>query len=438
MSTVPYWEYATIIICLLLSGFFSASETALTAISEVKAGHLIERYPRLGSGLQLWTSKPAMVLTSILVGNNLVNIAASAVATDISARLFSSSSLPIAIGIMTFLVLVFGEVMPKNSVRAKPEMYAMISTHILRLFYYAIWPVTILLYGITKGVLWLAGTGTDRAGPSVTEAEIEHMVRISQEEGEIEEHEEAMIHAVFEFGDLQTKEIMVPRTDMVTVPTEITLDDLKRVVSDCGHSRIPVHRKRIDNIVGILYAKDLLRIEHGSNFRITSLVRPPFYVPETKRLNELLREFQQRRVHMAIVVDEYGGTSGLVTLEDILEQLVGDIRDEFDDEAPLIVKLDDNRFEADARMNLDDLSEALDIEFPDQPDYETLGGFITDICGCVPQPGKQVRWDNLIFRILKAEPTRVVKIGIERLGHDEEADNEQDDNPDSNADNKKN
>lgn len=417
MDSVPPWETITVGICLLLSGFFSASETALTSISEVKAKHLIEQRPRIAAGLKLWVARPTRVLTAILIGNNLVNIAASALATDIAARLFPDSGVPVAIGVMTFLVLVFGEVIPKSVVRARPEGYAMVATQVLRIFYYAIFPITYFFWAITRGTVKLAGGSLDRQGPSVTEAEIEHMVRIGQEEGEIEKDEKELIHAVFEFGDTLVKEIMVPRTSMVAVDVGITLEGAARTVAECGHSRIPVYRTRIDNIVGILYAKDLLRNEegNGAQFQIASLLRPTFFVPATKKINELLKEFQKRRVHLAIVVDEYGGTSGIITIEDIIEQIVGDIRDEYDDEEPLLNKLDDLRFEADAQIDLDDLGEAIGAEFPDEQAYETLGGFVTDQCGCVPSAGQQFRWRHFNFRVLRSAPTRVERVLIEVL-----------------------
>jgi len=414
---VPTWEYITVGVCLLLSGFFSASETALTAISEVKAKHLIEQHPRIAAGLRLWVARPTRVLTAILIGNNLVNIAASALATKIATQLIPDSGLPVVIGLMTFLVLVFGEVVPKSVVRARPEGYAMVATQVLRIFYYSIFPVTYLFWLITRGTVSLAGGSLSRQGPSVTEAEIEHMVRIGQEEGEIEKEEKEMIHAVFEFGDTLVKEIMVPRTEMVAVDVGISLEGVGRTVAECGHSRIPVYRTRMDNIVGVLYVKDLLGIEQleDKRFDIATLLRPVYFVPETKRINELLKEFQRRRVHLAVVVDEYGGTSGIITLEDIIEQLVGDIRDEYDDEEPLLTKVDEFRFEADARIDLDDLGQALDVEFPDDQDYETLGGFVTDQCGCVPTDGQQLRWKHLSFRVLRSSPTRVERVAVEIL-----------------------
>jgi CBS domain containing-hemolysin-like protein len=417
VETVPSWEYVAIGICVLFSGFFSASETALTALSEVRAQRLVEERKRAARGLRLWLARPTRVLTTILIGNNLVNVAASALATDVAAQLFAHSGLAIAIGVITFIILVFGEVVPKNSVRANPERYAMFSMQVMTVFYVIAYPVTLVLNYLTRGILHITGGSLRRVGPSVTEAEIEHMVKIGQEEGEIERHEKEIIQRVFEFSDMVVREAMVARTEMISVNVEIGLEELRRTVAECGHSRIPVYRERMDDIVGVLYAKDLLAFgmigANAPGFNIAAILHEPYFVPETMKISELLSEFRRRRVHLAVVVDEYGGTSGIITLEDVLEELVGDIRDEFDEVENLIVKTAGDRYEADARIELDDLEKTLRVSFPEDREYETLGGFVTDKCGCVPDRDFVFEWNGHRFTVLDADPVKVERIRIE-------------------------
>ncbi len=418
MGDVPTWEYLTVVLCLALSAYFSACETALTSLGDARARHILEEKPGMGNAIRLWVERPTRVLTAILVGNNLVNVTASALATHIASTLIPSTAVPVAIGVTTLMLLVFGEVVPKSLVRARAAGFAVSATHLLRIFYLLFYPLVWLLYQITRGAAALTGGSLKRSGPTVTEAEIEHLVRIGQEEGEIEKGEKDMITAVLEFGDTTVKEVMVPRTEMVGIEMETGLDEIRSVVADCGHSRIPIFVESLDSIAGVLYVKDLLRpgATSGSGFKLSSVLRPAYFVPETKKIDELLKEFQKGRVHLAIVVDEYGGTSGIITIEDILEELVGEIHDEYDDEqSPLVRPVGENVFEADAGVNLYDLGKMLGEEFPEQQDFDTLGGFVTHECGCVPEAGHEFTWQRFRFLVMEAQPTKVEKVSIRIL-----------------------
>ena len=418
MGEVPAWEYLAVGLCLALSAYFSACETALTSLGDARARHMLEEKVGRGSAIRLWVERPTRILTAILVGNNLVNVTASALATHIASILIPSTAVPVAIGITTLLLLVFGEVVPKSLARASAARFAASATHLLTAFYFVAYPLVWTLYQITRGVAALTGGSLKRSGPTVTEAEIEHLVRIGQEEGEIEKGEKEMITAVLEFGDTTVKEAMIPRTEVVGIEVGVGFEDLRREVVECGHSRIPVFRENLASITGVLYVKDLLRpgAAGGRGFDLASILRPAYFVPETKKIDDLLKEFQKGRVHLAIVVDEYGGTSGIITMEDILEELVGEINDEYDDvAAPLVRAVGEGEYEADAAVNLYDLGKVLGEEFPEQQDYDTLGGFVTHECGCVPEAGREFEWERFLFRVIAAQPTKVERVSIRVL-----------------------
>ncbi|MDQ4029348.1 MAG: hemolysin family protein, partial [Actinomycetota bacterium] len=256
----------------------------------------------------------------------------------------------------------------------------------------------------------------------VSEEEARTLSEIAEQEEEIEEEEREMIHSIFEFGDTVVREVMVPRPDMVTAPADATVDEVLETIVKAGYSRIPIYEGDNDNIVGVLYAKDLLKRVHESkgDLKVSSLARAPLFVPEQKRVSDLLREMQEQRVHMAIVIDEYGGTAGLVTIEDLIEEIVGEIVDEYDQEEPLVEPVDDDSIRVDAKMSIDEVNEMLKVELPHE-EWDTVGGLVFGLTGRVPLPGERVRFDSLEFLTERVTGRRIQKVVITKLPQAEEA-----------------
>jgi putative hemolysin len=422
-------ELLGIVGCVLLSALYSGSETALTALGSTGAQRLFEEDPRHNRVLKLWIEHPFRALTAILVGNNLVNITATALATDTSTRLFgkatgdddTAAALGLAIGLMTFLVLTFGEITPKIISKAYSTRLAVPAMRFVWLSYYLFFPITFLYVKAAR--MGFRATGQDmetNGGHKVTEADIEFMVNLGSKEGSLGSDIGRMFRSVFEFSETTIREVMVPRVSMVAVEASSSYEELIDLLVACGHSRLPVYEENVDHIVGMFYAKDLLKflLQGGepAQFKVTDFMRAPVFVPTSKKVDDLFTEFQSRRIHIAVAVDEFGGTAGVVTLEDIIEEFFGEIQDEFDVEEPMLRILDDGRAIVDARINLDELEEQLGLGFPEEHLYESLGGFVSEQAGRVPQPGEELFYNGFRLTILESEPTHVVRVEIERQG----------------------
>ena len=417
-----YWEVLGIFACLGLSAFFSGSETALTSLSSTKARQLIEEEGH--SALKLWLDRPIPVLTTILIGNNLVNITASALATDVAHKALAGTSnenwaIPAAIGVMTFLLLTFGEITPKALSKRMYLRVSAFSIRILRPIHILLWPFSRLFVRFTQLVMRALGNDPEERSAFVTYEEIEYLIGLGAKEGTFSEDKERLLRSVVEFPETLVKEIMVPRTDMVAVPSNITLDVVLETLAKCGHSRLPVFADGIDNPIGMFYAKDLIQMlahrDETEPFEIEKHLRPTYFVPQQKRIADLLTEFQGNRIHIAIVVDEFGGTAGIITLEDIIEEIFGDIQDEYDAEPEQIEALAEDLILADARVPIDDIEEFFDVDFPDEPDYESLGGFILAQMGSVPSPGDEFDWDCLHFKIVDADERKIITVEVRRV-----------------------
>jgi CBS domain containing-hemolysin-like protein len=417
LDSISLIEFGVIACCVVLSAFFSASETALTAMSEREARQLIETGKRSYQSLMLWVEYPNRILTTLLIGNNVVNILASAMATVLAQKLGSNQVVAVATGVMTLVILVFGEITPKTFAKHNYKRFAPWAIVPLRVLYYAVFPITVALVKLSKVLVRLIGGEVSRSGPFITEEDIAYLINLGQREGVIEKHEEQLLTSVFEFSDTTVREIMIPRTEMVAVEVGLDRDELHRAVAEAGHSRIPVYQDTPDNIVGVFYAKDLLKVASKADkpFQLSTAMRKPYFVPEVMSIADLLKEFQRRKTHLAVVVDEYGGTAGIVTLEDILEEIVGEIQDEYDvDEAQFRV-LPGGKMVADGRISTYTLGEKLGVEFPQSDLYETLGGFLTVRSGRLPPPGTRVHWNGFDFVIKEADDRRIRRVEIEKL-----------------------
>jgi putative hemolysin len=414
--TAAEWlQLLGIFIALILSACSSAAETALTSVSRIKIKNQVEDGDKTAQEIERLLAEPNKFLTTILVVNNVAVIVASTLATLLAIKLTQSWGELISTLLMALVVLVFCEITPKTAVIQNPERWARVLVHPVRGAAWVLTPVIGFLGFITASLVRLLGGRVRRRGPFVTEEELRMLVAVGEEEGVIEEEEREMIHSIFELGDRPVREVMVPRIDMVTLESDDTLDDATTLIMQGGQSRIPVYEDTIDNIIGVLYAKDLLRhLRQGSTqARVRDFVRPAYFVPESKKLDDLLHELQHQRVHMAIVVDEYGSVAGLVTIEDLVEEIIGDIQDEYDKEEVLYERISDDEYVMDAKIGIDDFNELLDTRLVGE-DYDTLGGFVYTQLDKVPSVGDEVKYRNLTLTVLSTKGRRITKVKVIR------------------------
>jgi CBS domain containing-hemolysin-like protein len=401
-------------IFLCLSAFFSSAETAFISISDIRIQHLIEQGRRGVLLVKKLKDNNQRLLITILIGNNLVNIAASSIATSIAIRIFESNAIGIAVGIMTILILFFGEIVPKNIAMAKNEPLAIFSAPILQALQYILYPVIKILEICT--VLLSKQFDREHNDPIITEAEIKSVVSLGEEIGEIEEDERIMIHNIFRFSDLRVDEIMVDRTQMFSIDSETAIEKAASEIVTQGYSRIPVYKKKLDNILGILYAKDILEaiLKGHHQGLVKEIVRPAMFIPESMLLDDLLTEFQKEKVHIALVTDEHGGVSGLVTIEDLLEEIVGEIYDETDNEEIMIRKIDDHKSIVKGETEIEDVNRELQLNLSEKEDYETISGFILSKLRFIPAVGEELQTADAVIRVTKADARRIIEVEIEK------------------------
>lgn len=427
MEESSYLSQILLLVCLvILSAVFSSAETALTSLSAVKRKKLGSEYPVVGKFLTKLFEKPGKMLTTILVGNNIVNIMATSISTLIFIQWLNSLGIQNKIVVtatstlfMTLILLIFGEITPKTFALKKAEGLAIILGRPIYYLSIALSPVIIILNKISKTVIKLVGGRQLEKDSLVSEDEIKILINMGVEEGVLEVSEEKMLNSIIEFGDIIVREIMTPRTAIIAVDSKTPIRKVVDVISKNGHSRIPVFSERLDNIIGFIYAKDLLTIPPDKNDSISfaqSLMRDPHYVPETKKIDELLNEMKRNKIHIAVVVDEYGGTSGLVTIEDILEEIVGEIQDEYDlKEEERIVKVDDNKYVVSGMINVGYLNRELEINLSEDDDYDSLAGFMVNKLGKIPIKGDIYENRDLRITVVNVIRRRITKLKLEIL-----------------------
>ncbi len=420
MSGLGY-EFLMIGVSLITSAFFSSSETALTSLAPLKVAQIIQEDEKNAKYFSIWMNHPNKMLNTILIGNNVANIFASVLAGDIAMKLSGSSQLALTTAVMTIFILFFGEITPKTFAKHNAESFAKLSIRILAFFYYLFYPFTYIMNVFVKGVIKLAGGSIDAEKPLITEEELEFMINVSKDEGILEDQTKEMIHNIIDFKEITVKEIMIPRTEMVCIEINKSVADLLDLIEEHEYSRIPAYEGRLDNIVGIIYIKDLIKKLKEKDIEYISLreiLREAMFVPETKNIYHLFKEFQAKRVHVAIVIDEYGGVAGLVTMEDILEEIVGEIRDEYDvKEEDDFVKIGENRYIVDAGMDLDDFCEILDIEkTEDMEEYETVAGLVYDLADSIPEEGDEFELQGKYkLKVLELNGRKIEKIEVEKI-----------------------
>lgn len=417
MSESLILELLAIGACVLLSGVFSGSETALTSLGELKVRHMLEENPK-AKPLKLWLEHPNKVLNTILIGNNIVNILGSVLATDFSAKLFGDSHIAAVTGVMTLMVLFFGEITPKTFAKHNAVALAPYVMRVLKLPYWFFYPFSYGINKLVKGMIIISGGKLDKNKNKITEDELEFYITESEKAGVIENGKSRMLQNIFDISEIYVKEVMVPRTDMVAIDITDPIDSIMEKIYSTEFSRIPVFEENIDNIIGILYVKDLLRFVNKEDeaFELRKVLRKPYFIPETKKIDAMLGEFQKRRNHMAVIIDEYGGVDGIVTLEDILEEIVGEIWDEYDTEEHMVTQTADDIYIVDVRMDIDDFCEKFELEkTTEMEEYETLGGLVFDVAEKIPDIGEQYTYENYTLKILNKQERRLDKVELRRI-----------------------
>jgi CBS domain containing-hemolysin-like protein len=404
-------ELLSLVALLLISALLTGAEAAYFSLGRARLKRLAEERGSGDSALQPLLRRPHDLLVTLLVGTTLVQIAASAFAAAIAAKMFGPVGLPIAIGTMTVLLVVFGEVLPMTLAVEHPERYSAWVNRPVRWLSVFVWPFRVLLGGLATLTLRVVGSERKQGQPEISEEELRTLVDVGAREGVVDRTEREMIHKVFELEDTLVREVMVPRPDMFCLDLATPPPEILPLLREHLHSRVPVFDETVDQIVGVLYTKDLLPYLRGlpPDFDLRAHLHPPYFVPESKRADALLREFQAKKLHLAIVVDEYGGTAGLVALEDLLEELVGEIRDEFDEEERLIQKLDATTYRVSGKLSIEELNAATGLSLPNES-FDTVGGWVLDLFGRVPHKGEKAHTDEVTVAVEKVQRTRIVEV----------------------------
>ena len=411
METSDILQLVILVLLLSASAFFSSAETALMTSNKLRIRNLAENGDKRAEKVLEITANTDKMLSAILIGNNIVNLSASALSTTLTLKVFGSSLVGVATGILTFLILVFGEITPKNVASKNAENMALKYIGIISVLVVILTPV---IYVVNKvaGIVISLFVKNNGDNNMVTEDELRAMVEVSHEDGVIEKEEKKMIVNVVDFGDTVAGDIMLPRVDMVMVSVESSYGEILKIFREERYTRIPVYEESPDNVIGILNVKDFLLIENKENFSVKEHLREPLYTYEYKKTSSLMVDMRKTGANIVIVLDEYGTTVGLITLEDMLEEIVGEIRDEFDaDEDEGITKISETEYLIDGSTNLDDVNDRIGLELSSE-EYESIGGIIMEKLGRLPVEGEVITFDNIILTVKKMDHARIEKVGL--------------------------
>ena len=412
-STANILQIGLLVVLLLGSGFFSASETSLMSLSKIRIRYMEDEGVKGAKLVGSLIEKSSDLLSSILVGNNIVNIAATSVSKSLFINIFGDGGVAIATAVMTVLVLVFGEITPKTIAANSPEKVAVVVSKPISIIMKITKPI-VWVFNLLTGIIFkIMGIDNDGVKPFITEEELKAMVNVSHEEGVLEMEEREIINNVFQFGDMQAKEAMIQRLDMVAIDIEDSYDEIIELFKSEKLSRLPVYQESIDDIVGILNIKDIIFLsdEEIENFDIKNYVREAFFTYEFKKITQLLEEMKKEKTQMAIVVDEYGGTAGLLTIEDLVEVIVGDIDDEYDEEEEEIVKINDNEYLVEGSTKISDVNEQLGINLESE-EFDSIGGFIIGYLKRIPEENEIIEVEDVKFKVESIDKNRINKIRI--------------------------
>ncbi len=413
MDPAAQIQIVVILILLVLSAFFSSAETALTSVNKMRMRSLVENgVKRASLVLKLGDQKPKM-LSAILIGNNIVNLSASALVSVLAHTLGLGAYLSLFTGVLTFVVIIFGEILPKTIATIYDEKMSMLYAPIIYFLMMLLTPVIWLVNTISNGLMFLMRIDCKQKATIITEDELLTVVEVSHEEGVIESEEREMIANVVDFGDSLAKDIMVPRIDVDFIDVSLNYEETVAAFLANNYSRLPVYEETRDNVVGILFLKDLFRFEGDKTaFRICDHMRKPHFTYEFKKTSDLLAELRKDSVTIAVVLDEYGSTAGIITLEDLIEEIIGDIRDEYDsDEEDLIKKINDNEYLADGSAKLEDINEAMGLSLASD-DYDSIAGHIIHLLEHLPETGETISAENVTYIVEKVDKKRIDRVRI--------------------------
>ncbi|MDH5570009.1 MAG: hemolysin family protein [Nitrosopumilus sp.] len=414
---VELWvELAALAGLIGLSGFFSGLEVSLVGTSQATVEQLVKEKRRGSKALQKLKSNPGWMMSAVNLGNNLVNIGSSALATVVAIKLFGDSGLGIAVGIMTFLIIIFGEVTPKTYCNANATKVALRSSGILLMFSYATYPIVWVLERITRVMIKL--TGSDYHPPALTENEIKGIIDQGHRDDALESHERDLVHRALEFDDTVIRSVMTPRRKMQLLPAKMLLFEALPIINQNSHSRIPIYGETHDDIVGFIHVRDVLREMESENKMKTleQIARSPVFASQEKMVSALLKEMKGRKTHMAIVIDEHGGVEGLVTLEDLIEEIIGDIEDETDSpQSSHYHSIDKDTIITSGEIEIEEINEIFKSELPEGDDYSTLNGLLHEKLQDIPQEGDKLELQKIRIVVEKVVKNLPVKIRIERI-----------------------
>ncbi|MBO5424500.1 MAG: HlyC/CorC family transporter [Lachnospiraceae bacterium] len=426
MDTSTIIQLVVLIVLLLLSAFFSSSETALTTVSKIKLKTLADEGNKSAAKVLKVTENPGKLLSTILIGNNIVNISASALATTFTTEVFGSKWIGISTGLLTIFVLIFGEVTPKTMATQYAIKMSMIFVYPISFLMVILTPAIWLLDLITGIIFKILRIDTS-AKDTMTESELRAVVNVSHEDGVIEPEEKFMISNVVDFGDALSKDIMIPRADIVCANIDSSYDELVELFRAETFSRIPIYEESKDDIIGLLYLKDLFfysQTHDMSDFDLRSILRQPIFVYEYQKTSQIFADMKTSSITMAIVLDEYGATAGIITMEDLIEEIVGEIRDEYDeDEDDFIKNMGDNKYDVDASIKLDDLNDALHTSLSSD-NYDSIGGLVIEILDKLPNEGEVATYKNITLEVTKVVKNRIERINLTINKDDEDSDSD--------------
>ena len=416
-----------ILFCVVMSAYFSATETALSTFNRIRMKSYAERGSKKAALVLKLSENYDTLISTILIGNNIVNILASSLATIVAGMIIHDQGLSTTMStlVMTLVVLTFGEIVPKTLAKQFPEKFSIFAAPIINALIYIFYPISIIFRGLQKLLFKIFKKDEDKG---VIEEDLISIIEEAEEEGDIDEEEGSLIKSAIEFGELEVSEILTPRIDITAVSHDVSKATLVKVFTESGFSRIPIYKGDLDNIIGIVYYKDFFTRAYNTNTPISAIMKPVMYVASTQKINDLLKELQEKQLHLAVVSDEYGSTAGIITLEDIIEEIVGEIWDEHDEIVLDIKCVGEKEYMVSGKASLDKLLDELDIKIPDEErtDAATVTGWAMDILGKIPEEGDSFESNGLAVEVLKMEGRRIDQLRIVDRRSDDVEDEDED------------
>ena len=408
----PALQIAIIVFCIIMSAYFSATETAFSTFNRIRVKNLAEKGSKKAALVLKLSDNYDTLISTILIGNNIVNILASSLSTILFIELlkdgsFAQWSSAISTAVLTIVILIFGEISPKTVAKKNPESFTLFSAPIINVFLYVLFPLTFLFRHLQKLLSKLFSSNDDKG---MTEEELISIIEEAEEGGEIDKEESSLIKSAIEFNDLEVGDIYTPRIDLTAISVSSEIEDVKKLFIESGYSRIPVYEEDIDNIIGILYYKDFFSCEKIDAEQLKEIIKPVIFVAKTQKVNDLMKELQEKQMHLAIVTDEFGSTAGIVTLEDILEEIVGDIWDEHDEIIEEFKQIDEKQYVVSGKANVEKVFSSLDID--EEPEAVTVNGWAMTVLGRIPAEGDVFEASGLSVKVLKMNGRRIENVHI--------------------------